>query len=164
MIFTRKIEVFNWSYIWHHRWKAVKAHFLSILAGIADDFPKHCWDLLVPQAELTLNLLRQALLRPEILAYDYAEGHFDYNVTPLGSLGCSVLIHKKTLQQHLWDFRARKGWSIGAAMQSYRCDKVIARDTLAVCISDTVEYRHTHLTIPNVTSDNRIIHRLQNLA
>ena len=34
-----------------------KAHFLSILAGIAHDFPKHCWDLLLPQMELTLNLL-----------------------------------------------------------------------------------------------------------
>ena len=41
-----------------------KAHFLSILAGVAPDFPKHLWDLLLPQTELTLNLLRQATLVP----------------------------------------------------------------------------------------------------
>ena len=37
-----------------------KAHFLAILAGIAPDFPKNVWDLLLSQAELTLNLLRQS--------------------------------------------------------------------------------------------------------
>ena len=34
-----------------------KAHFLSILAGIAHDFPKHCLDLLLPQTVMTLNFL-----------------------------------------------------------------------------------------------------------
>ena len=144
--------------------RTFKAHFLAILAGIADDFPKRCWDLLVPQTELTLNLLRQSRLRPEISAYEHVEGPFDYNATPLGPLGCAVLIHKKTSQRHSWDFRAREGWSIGAAMQSYRCDRVIAKDSLAVCISDTVEYRHAHLTIPTVTNDDRILHGLQNLT
>ena len=37
--------------------RTFKAHFLAILAGVAEDFPKHCWDLLLPQAKLTLNLL-----------------------------------------------------------------------------------------------------------
>ena len=37
----------------HHRNAAeraictFKAHFLSILAGVAEDFPKHCWDLIL---------------------------------------------------------------------------------------------------------------------
>ena len=36
-----------------------KAHFLSILEGIAPDFPKFLWDHLLPQTETTLNFLRQ---------------------------------------------------------------------------------------------------------
>ena len=43
-------------------------------------------------------------------------------------------------------------------MESYRCDKVIPRDTLAVTISDTVEYRHGHLTLPSVMPADRILH------
>ena len=39
-----------------------KSHFISILAGVAPDFPRNLWDLLLPQTELTLNLLRQATL------------------------------------------------------------------------------------------------------
>ena len=39
--------------------RTFKAHFLSILAGVAPDFPRNLWDLLLPETELTLNLLRQ---------------------------------------------------------------------------------------------------------
>ena len=34
-----------------------KAHFLSVLAGVADDPPFILWDRLIPQTEITLNLL-----------------------------------------------------------------------------------------------------------
>ena len=44
--------------------RTFKAHFLSILAGVATDIPKNLWDLLLPQTELTLNLPRQATLDP----------------------------------------------------------------------------------------------------
>jgi hypothetical protein len=37
--------------------RTFKDHFLAILAGTAPTFPRNCWDLLLPQAELTLNLL-----------------------------------------------------------------------------------------------------------
>ena len=39
--------------------RTFKVHFLSILAGIAPDFPKFLWDHLLPQTEMTLNFLRQ---------------------------------------------------------------------------------------------------------
>ncbi|KAL7477581.1 hypothetical protein ACHAW6_004476 [Cyclotella cf. meneghiniana] len=46
---------------WHDAAKVTiwnfKAHFLSILAGIADDFPMTLWDKLLPQAKITINLL-----------------------------------------------------------------------------------------------------------
>ena len=48
--------------------RTVKAHFLVILAGVAIDFPRHLWDLLMPQTELTLNLLRQSTANTDISA------------------------------------------------------------------------------------------------
>jgi hypothetical protein len=38
--------------------RTFKDHFISILAGVDPLFPPYLWDLLLPQAELTLNLLR----------------------------------------------------------------------------------------------------------
>jgi hypothetical protein len=37
--------------------RTFKEHFLAILAGVDAAFPPYLWDLLLPQAELTLNLL-----------------------------------------------------------------------------------------------------------
>ena len=41
-----------------------KEHFLSILAGIAPDFPKCLSDHLLPQTEMTLIILQQSTLDP----------------------------------------------------------------------------------------------------
>ena len=51
-----------------------KAKFLSILAGVANDYPRNLLDLLPPQAVLTLNLLRQATLNPNVLAWEFSSG------------------------------------------------------------------------------------------
>ena len=137
--------------------RTFKAHFLAILAGVAADFPQYLWDLLLPQAELTLNLLRQANVNPQISAWEYFQGAaFQYDATPLGPLGCPVMIHKKTSTRHLWDFRGKEGWSVGVALEHYRCEHVVAKDTKAEAISDTVEYRHPSITGPTVTPADRI--------
>jgi antitoxin (DNA-binding transcriptional repressor) of toxin-antitoxin stability system len=60
-----------------------KAHFLSVLAGTAESFPKSLWDRLLPQTELTLNLLRQSNATPTVSAYAHLAGPFDYNKMPL---------------------------------------------------------------------------------
>jgi hypothetical protein len=48
--------------------RTFKNHFIAILAGVDLTFRPYLWDLLLPQAELTLNLLRQLALNPKIPA------------------------------------------------------------------------------------------------
>ncbi|KAL7526150.1 hypothetical protein ACHAWF_001648, partial [Thalassiosira exigua] len=60
-----------------------KAHFLSILARVADNFPPNLCDCLLPQAEITINLLRQSNATPNASAYAHLNGPFDYNKMPL---------------------------------------------------------------------------------
>ncbi len=109
--------------------RTFKSHFLSILAGVDKAFLPYLWDLLLPQAELTLNLLRQATLNPRISASEYFQGPFDFNKTPLGLVGCWVLIHAKPITRRLLDFRAKQGFYIGPALDSYRCFKLVNSDT-----------------------------------
>jgi hypothetical protein len=73
-----------------------KAHFLSVLAGTADNFPDNLWDRLLPQTEITLNLLRQSNATLTVSAYAHLCGPFDYNKMPLAPMGCEVQVHKKT--------------------------------------------------------------------
>jgi len=76
-----------------------KAHFLSVLAGTAKDFPPSLWDRLLPQAEITVNLLQQSNATPNVLAYAHLSGPFDYNKMPLAPMGCAVQVHEKTDKQ-----------------------------------------------------------------
>ena len=46
-----------------------KAHFLSVLAGVADDFPPSLRDCLLPQTEITINLIRQSNATPNVSAF-----------------------------------------------------------------------------------------------
>ena len=49
-----------------------KVHFLTILAGVSNDSPRHLWDLLLSQAELTLNLLWQSSSNPNVSAWEHS--------------------------------------------------------------------------------------------
>ena len=141
-----------------------KALFISILAGVADDFPRRHWDQLLPQAELTLNLLRQANIQPEISAWTYLMGAFNYDATPLGPLGFTVMIHKKTSNQKSWDFRSKEGWSVGVSFEHYRCQLVIPADTIDINVSDTVELLRHFITTPTLTPEDRILHGINTLS
>jgi hypothetical protein len=73
-----------------------KAHFLSMLAGVADNFPPNLWDWLLPQTKITINLIQQSDATPNILVYAHLSGPFDYNKMPLTPMGCEAQVHEKT--------------------------------------------------------------------
>ena len=79
-----------------------KAHFLEILSGVDPNFPKFIWDNLLVQTELIINLLRQDTLNPSISAREYFNGAFDYTATPLGTIGCMIIIHTKSNKLKSW--------------------------------------------------------------
>jgi hypothetical protein len=113
---------------------------------------------------IEVNILRQSNSTPEISAWEAFDGAFSYNHTPLGQLGCRFVIHKKVGVRYTWDFRGNEGWGVGVSKWHYRCQRVVAKATKAEQISDTVEFRHQYLTQPTITSDDRVLHSMQNLT
>ncbi len=61
-----------------------KAHFLSVLAGVANNFPPNLWDQLLPQTKITINLIRQSNATPNVSACSHLSEPFDYTKMPLG--------------------------------------------------------------------------------
>ena len=110
----------------HHRNAAERAirtyknHFIAGLASTDKYFPLHLWDKLVPQAEITLNLLRNSRLHPHLSAYAHLFGPFDFNATPMAPPGTKVLIHEKPHQRATWAPYGVEGWYVGPAINHYR--------------------------------------------
>ena len=71
----------------------LKDHLVAGIASTDPSFPLHLWDSLLPQAVLTLNLLRPARYNPRLLAWHVVNGTFNYNSTPLASPGIKVEVY-----------------------------------------------------------------------
>ena len=74
-----------------------KSHFISILVGVTYDFPKDLWGWILPQAEVTINLLRLSNATAAVSAYAHMSGLFHYNKMLLAPLGCQVQVHTPRL-------------------------------------------------------------------
>jgi hypothetical protein len=75
--------------------RTFKNHFIAGLCSTDKDFPLHLWDRLLPQALISLNLLRGSRINPRLSAYAQLHGDFDYNRTPLAPPGTRVFVHEK---------------------------------------------------------------------
>ena len=144
--------------------RTFKAHFLAILVGVDRNFPKYMWDNLLVQTESTINLMRQATLNPIFSAWEYYNGAFDYPATPLGPIGCKIIIHTTSNKRKSWDQRGREGFSVRPALRHYRCIQAIDSKTKALIIIDTAEYLHEYLMQPHITEEDRMTHAIQFLT
>ena len=75
--------------------RTFKNHLIAGLCSLPPDFPMHIWNHLLPQAEITLNLLRNSRVHPQLSAYTHLHGPFDFNKTPMAPPGTKVIIHEK---------------------------------------------------------------------
>ena len=147
-----------------------KNHFITGLASTDPNFPLSNWCRLLPQAELTLNLLRPSRLNPKLSAYAQLEGAFDFNRTPLAPPGTRVIVHEKPTQRRTWAPHGIDGWYIGPALDHYQCYRVWIPSTHAERIADTIQFFPTILRTPTlshrdatVQAARELTHALQNL-
>ena len=87
-----------------------KSHFIAMLCGCDPGFPLHLWCRLIPQAEVTLNLLHTSRLNPKLLAYAQVQGQFDYNRTPITPPGTRVIVYKNAAQRGTYGPHGTDGW------------------------------------------------------
>ena len=141
-----------------------KSHFLSVLAGTAEDFPPSLWDRLLPQTEITLNLLRQSNATPNVSAYAHLSGPFDYNKQPLAPMGCAVQVHEKTDKRGTWSYHTVDGWYLATSPEHYRTHRCHIKATRSERFTDTVEFRHKRITNPTITHADKVMKAIADCA
>jgi hypothetical protein len=82
--------------------RTFKEHFVAGLSSVDPSFPMHLWDRLLPQAEITLNLLRTSRLHPKLSAAAHYHGLVDYNKTAFALPGCKIIADKKPGKRRAW--------------------------------------------------------------
>jgi hypothetical protein len=101
-----------------------KNHFIAGICSVDPNFPLRLWDRLLPQATITLNLLRQSRINTMVSAHAQLYGHYDFNQAPMAPPGTCVIAHEKPQQRASWDPHGMDGWYLGTAPDHYRCYRV----------------------------------------
>ena len=133
------------------------------MSSVDKAFFLYQWDQLLEEAVITLNLLRPARLNPNLSAYAYLFGMFNYAATPLAPPGIKCQIHEKLNQRKSWAHHSVDGFYLGPAMQHYCCFKVFVTKTNAQRISDAVEFFPTTIHIPETSTLEQIKHSVNDL-
>jgi hypothetical protein len=140
--------------------RTFKNHFIAGLCSVDDTFPIKLWDRLLPQALLTLNLMRGSRINPAHSAWSQIFGPYDFNSVPIAPPGIRVLVHERASTQGTWEPHAVDGWYVGPAMDHYRCYRVFIEETNAERITDTISWYPTKVNIPTATSQEIIVEAL----
>jgi hypothetical protein len=117
----------------------------------------HLWDRLLPQADITLNLLRTSRLHPQLSAAAHYHGLVDYNKTAFVPPGCKIVAHEKPDKRQTWAPHKQHGYSLGPAIHHYRCQNVYISTTASERIVDSLELFPHNYQMPQLSSTYRFL-------
>lgn len=141
-----------------------KNHFISILAGLHKNFPKNECDLLFPQAEMTMNLLRTSRLNLNLSVYEQMNRTFGYSRIPLAPLGIKILAYEMPSHRGSWEQHGQEGWYIEPATEHYQCYKVLIKSTKGIRTPPKVAFYPERDILPHNSSKDRAIQAAQELT
>jgi len=133
--------------------RTYKNHFVTILCNADPAFPLSEWDRLVPQATLTLNLLRSSRIHPSMSAHASLFGNFDFNRTPMAPPGTKVVVHLNSETRPPFGEHGLLGWYIGPALEHYRCYKCYLPETRQERNVLTVDFFPNKTPFPTFTKE-----------
>ena len=144
--------------------KALKQHMLSILAGVAPDFPWSTWHEILPQVLMTLNLLRTSNSTPSVSAHAHLCGQHDYNAMPLMPIGQSAEVHVRTDVRKSWGFHSEPAWYLYTSKDHHRTHMFLMKKSRTKRLSDTAVLASKRITSPVVSHADAIVNAASQLA
>jgi hypothetical protein len=131
-----------------------KNHLVSILHGTDKQF--HAWLCcqIIPQVVVTLNMLRRSRINLKLSAYTQIFGGFDYNRTPIASIGTKAVVHLRTKKKGRTTFGDHVviGWTIGPALDHYWHLDFYIPKTRGTRVSDTVVFLPEKYSMPTTAA------------
>jgi hypothetical protein len=108
----------------------------------------HLWDRLLPQAVITLNMLRTSRINPKLSESTHIYGQYDFNRAPMAPPGTRIIAHETPNRRRTWAPHGQDGWYIGTALEHYRCYTVYITKTRGERIVETVDFSPETFKLP----------------
>jgi hypothetical protein len=144
--------------------RTFKNHFIAGLSSTDPNFPLHLWDRLIPQALISLNLLRSSRINPQLSAHAQIHGAFNFERTPMAPPGFRIMVNEKPHVRGTWAPHAVPGWYIGPVLNHYRCYRVYIPSTRCERITDTIAWLPTQYHLPLPTHSDLVVAAAQDLT
>ena len=73
-------------------------------------FPIALWCKLLPQIDLSINIVRNFRQKPLLPAWAAMEGEYHFDLTPIALAGSEMLMHEKPGRRRKFGYNAKKAW------------------------------------------------------
>jgi hypothetical protein len=134
--------------------RSFKDHLIAALCSTDKSFPMHLWDRLLPQAVMTLDMLRTSIINPKLSAETHIFGQYDFKRAPMTPPGTRIITHETPSRRRTWAPHGQDGWYIGPALEHYRCYTVYITTTRGNIIVETVDFFPGKFTLPFPSSQD----------
>jgi hypothetical protein len=128
--------------------RSFKYHLIAGLCSTDKSFPMHLWDRLLPQAVMTLNMLRTSRTNPKLSSATHIFGQYDFNRAPMAPPGTRTIAHDTPGRRRTWAPHGQDGWYNVPALEHYRCYMVYITTTRSNRIVETVISPPQKLILP----------------
>jgi hypothetical protein len=134
--------------------RSFKDHLIAGMCSTDKSFPMHLWDRILPQAVVTLNMLRNSRINPKLSAATHIFGQYGFNRAPMAPPGTRIIAHETPGRRRTWAPHGQDGWYIGPALEHYRCYTVYITKTRSNRIVETVDFFPQQFILSFPSSDD----------
>ena len=131
-----------------------KEQFIVVLCSTDPKYPAQEWDRLLPQATMTLNLLRTSITNSTLWNYDAIFGIHDFNWCLLVPPGTKVIVHEKTDNCWSWLPHGMDGWYISPSKKQYKCVQCFIPATSSLHNVDTLTFFTFDIPSPKMDTED----------
>jgi hypothetical protein len=144
--------------------RSFKDHLIAGLCSTDKSFPMHFWDRILPQAVITLKMLRTSRINPKLSSATHLFGQYDFNRAPKAPPGTILIAHETPGRRSTWAPHGQDGWYIGPALDHYRCYTVYITKTRSNRTVETVEFPPDKFKLPFPSSSELVTHAAADLT
>jgi hypothetical protein len=128
--------------------RSFKDHLIAGLCSTVTAFLMHLWDMLLPQAVITLNMSRTSRINPKLSSSTHIDGIYDFKRAPMAPPGTRIIAHETPSRRITWAPHGQYGWYIGPALEHYRCYTVYINKTRGERLVETVYFFLENFKLP----------------